>query len=110
MWGLPVMLVGLDSPHAYYSYLRTIDHSDIKVINAPTERYRLGGTTCRITMVNHWPLQGGSKAPRLDTNLGSSFSLSDGRDNSLRWMVMDGGDGVSWRLRDMAEAAMDFWD
>ena len=45
MWGLPVMLVGLDSPHAYYSYLRTIDHSDIKVINAPTERYRLGGTT-----------------------------------------------------------------
>jgi len=31
-WCPPVMFVGLDSPHEYYSYLRTINHSDIGVM------------------------------------------------------------------------------
>ena len=32
MWGPPTMLVGLDSPHEYYSYLRTINHSEMGVM------------------------------------------------------------------------------
>ena len=40
-WGPQVrdVNVGLDSPHENDSYLRIINHSDIGVRNAPTERY-----------------------------------------------------------------------
>ena len=37
--------VGLDSPQEYYSYLRTINHSEIGVINQLS--YRTGASHCR---------------------------------------------------------------
>ena len=42
MWGPPDMFVGLDSPHEYYSYLRTINHIVIGVTN---QLSYLGGPT-----------------------------------------------------------------
>jgi hypothetical protein len=40
MWGPPFVSLVINPIN--YSYLRTIIHSEIGVINAPTERYRTG--------------------------------------------------------------------